>query len=40
MAKVQLSVVTTVIWSADGTTRSTTGPGGINGRIRFDKEIR
>jgi hypothetical protein len=26
-----------VIWSAEGTTRSTARPGGINGRMRFDK---
>jgi hypothetical protein len=28
-----------VIWSGDGTTRSTARPGGINGKMRFDKEI-
>ena len=28
-----------VIWSGDGTTRSTARPGGINGRMRFAKEV-
>ena len=33
-------VVTMMIWSADGMTRSTARPAGINGKMRFDKEIR
>jgi hypothetical protein len=33
------SLAAMVIWSADGTTRSTARPGGINGKMRFDKEI-
>src|SRR4051812_19014349 len=34
------SVVTMVIWSADGMTRSTARPAGINGKMRFNKKIR
>jgi hypothetical protein len=31
--------VTIVIRSGEGTTRSTARPGGINGRMRFVKEV-
>jgi hypothetical protein len=34
------SVVTMVIRSGDGMTRSTARPAGINGKMRLDKEIR
>lgn len=38
-AVVARGLVTIVIRSGDDTTRSTAKPGGINGRMRFDKEV-